>query len=202
MEVNIKYDFIEIGTSDFRTLIETTNEEVGLSIEPIKKYLDNLPIRNNVTKVNYGVSNFNGTTKIYYVTPENILKYNLPNWVRGCNSINTPHPTVKKLLKEKHDNIVTIETIKIVNWKTLITEFNIGGVKLLKIDTEGHDIVILNDYYDNCLINEDILADIIIFEYNELTDKESANELIDKFKTLGYNGSVNGFDYHLIKIIK
>ena len=37
------YDFIEIGTSDFDTLIETSNNDtVGISIEPIKYYLDNL----------------------------------------------------------------------------------------------------------------------------------------------------------------
>ena len=35
------YDFIEIGTSDFDTLIESSDDNVvGLSIEPIKYYLD------------------------------------------------------------------------------------------------------------------------------------------------------------------
>jgi hypothetical protein len=45
------YDFIEIGTSDFDTLIETSDDKtVGLSIEPIKYYLDRLPERKNVKK--------------------------------------------------------------------------------------------------------------------------------------------------------
>ena len=43
------YDFIEVGTSDFRTLIQTCGpNEIGLSIEPIKMYLDNLQTTINI----------------------------------------------------------------------------------------------------------------------------------------------------------
>ena len=35
----MKYDFIEIGTSDFDTLLETTTNKIGISIEPLKYYL-------------------------------------------------------------------------------------------------------------------------------------------------------------------
>ena len=35
------YDFIEIGTSDFNTCIQTCKDsEIGLSIEPLKIYID------------------------------------------------------------------------------------------------------------------------------------------------------------------
>lgn len=192
----MKYDFIEIGTSDFRTLIET-NDGVGLSIEPIKFYLDNLPNKSNVTKVNVGISNYNGEAKIFYITPDNIKKYNLPNWVRGCNSINSPHPTVKKLLGDKYDDIINIDLIKIINWETLIDEYNITEINTLKIDTEGHDAVILRDYYNNCLKNKGLLAKTIIFENNELSDIKSINVLIKDFKTLGYSGQKVNFDYIL-----
>ena len=50
--MKIKYDFIEVGTSDFHTLIqECSDESVGLSVEPISKYLDRLPNKPNVSKV-------------------------------------------------------------------------------------------------------------------------------------------------------
>ena len=43
------FDFIEIGTSDFDTLIEDASESTrGISIEPIKYYLDRLPNKENV----------------------------------------------------------------------------------------------------------------------------------------------------------
>lgn len=38
------YDFIEIGTYDFDTLIR-------ISIEPVKMYLDNLSNKNNIKKL-------------------------------------------------------------------------------------------------------------------------------------------------------
>jgi hypothetical protein len=114
------YDFIEIGTSDFRTLIQTCKDnETGLSIEPIKMYLDNLPDKPNVTKVNCAISNVNSTIEVFYVKPEDIIKFNLPNWVRGCNSINKPHPTVLNLLGDKHDSIITKEIVKVINWLKL-----------------------------------------------------------------------------------
>ena len=34
----MKYDFIEIGTSDFHTLLQTTEGKIGLSVDPIKLY--------------------------------------------------------------------------------------------------------------------------------------------------------------------
>jgi hypothetical protein len=43
----MRYDFIEIGTSDFETLLQESSG-VGLSIEPLKFYLDNLPNKDNV----------------------------------------------------------------------------------------------------------------------------------------------------------
>ena len=49
----MKYDFIEIGTSDFDTLLETTTNKIGISIEPLKFYLDSLPNNDKVIKVNW-----------------------------------------------------------------------------------------------------------------------------------------------------
>ena len=45
--------FIEVGTSDFDTLIQVAKPETaGISIEPIKYYLDRLPNPPNVIKMN------------------------------------------------------------------------------------------------------------------------------------------------------
>ena len=60
---HIHYDFIEIGTSDFHTLIESaTDKTIGLSIEPIKTYLDRLPNKENVFKVQAAVSDSDSTS--------------------------------------------------------------------------------------------------------------------------------------------
>ncbi len=53
----MKYDFVEIGTSDFDTLIQTATDTTrGLSIEPVRHYLDRLPSPAGVKKIWAGVS--------------------------------------------------------------------------------------------------------------------------------------------------
>jgi hypothetical protein len=46
------YDFIEIGTSDFDTEIEKKDNKIGISIEPIKYYLDRVTNKPNCIKLN------------------------------------------------------------------------------------------------------------------------------------------------------
>ena len=41
-------NYLEIGTSDFRTEVEKS-DAVGMSVEPIKYYLDRLPNKENNT---------------------------------------------------------------------------------------------------------------------------------------------------------
>ena len=94
----MKLDYIEIGTSDFDALVEK-HEGNGISIEPLKFYLDALPKKENNIKINAAVSNFIGKIKVYYIHPNDIINYNLPSWVRGCNSISEPHPQIINLLK-------------------------------------------------------------------------------------------------------
>ena len=84
----MKYNFIEIGTSNFDTLIQAaTDATVGLSIEPIQYYLDQLPNPTNVKKINCAVSrtNQNEILHVYYVPEDVIVEQQLPAWLKGCN---------------------------------------------------------------------------------------------------------------------
>ena len=50
-------DFVEVGTCDFDTLIEkATDSTFGLSIEGIKSFLDKLPNKPNIKKINCIIS--------------------------------------------------------------------------------------------------------------------------------------------------
>ena len=73
-------DFIEIGTSDYNTILESCSDnQKGISIEPLKFYLDNLPDRSNVTKINAALVSDNtiNSVKTYFIAPEDIKKHNL-----------------------------------------------------------------------------------------------------------------------------
>ena len=184
------FDFIEIGTSNFDTLIQkASSETIGISIEPIKKYLDDLPDKPNCIKFNGAISNVSGMIDVYYVPKEDIIKYDLPDWVIGCNSVNKYHPTVDKLLKAKglvSKDIICKETIPVLTFSDLVSRFNVKSCKHLKIDTEGHDITILKSYIEFCEQNENFICTEILFESNVLSNKKEVSLMIEKLKSVGY----------------
>ena len=161
-------DFIEIGTSDFDTEIQKNNNRSGISIDPIKYYLDKLPSKSNCLKLNVAISDYNGKAKVFYIPEEKIIKHNLCSWVKGCNSLFTYHPTVYKLCLEKGLDVETTFTSYEVDVKTLMTiilENNISKIKYLKIDTEGHDVVILKKFYEDIITHKknNLLPSKILF---------------------------------------
>jgi hypothetical protein len=183
------YDFIEIGTSDFDTEIQKNDNKCGVSIEPIKYYLDKLPNKENCIKLNMGISNYNGKCVVNYLSEKTIKQYNFPEWVRGCNSINSYHRTVASICREKYINIENIIENDEVEVKTLYNIMNTmcnNGVYYLKIDTEGHDTFILKKFYEEVKNNSD-LPHVILFESNVLTEDNHVNEIIHLFTKKGYD---------------
>ncbi len=156
------YDFIEIGTADFDTFIEKADDNKrGVSIDPFQIYLDELPDRKNVTKICAAISDEEGEADIHYIPQENIEKYGLPSWVKGTPRLYKRHPFVLKLLaNEAEDNPLekaidpdkayAKTTTKVRRLKSIVDEFNIKFIKILKIDTEGMDGRILLDYFRCC----------------------------------------------------
>lgn len=172
---------VEIGTSDFRT---DAGKVDGLFIEPVKEHFDRLPKCN---KENIAISNYEGEIKIYYIPSFVIEAENLPQWVRGCNSINEPHPT---LVKMGWGHFAGYDTVKVERIKTVLERHNITQIDTLKIDTEGHDTVILNDYLDTVTIK----PSKIIFESNVLSSASDVNKLVKRLQKLGYNCEQVKFD--------
>ena len=179
-ENQINYDFIEIGTSNFHALIiDCPEDSVGLSIEPLQKYLDDLPNKPNVTKIATAISDKDGEIDIYNVPLVNIRKHNLPIWVKGCNSVSKPHEYARqKLGEELYDSIVSIDKVPTMSWKTLISKYSVNTINYLKIDTEGHDHIILKSYLEECEKNPKLFANKILFEYNESSDKVALDKII------------------------
>jgi hypothetical protein len=180
----MKYDFIEIGTSDFHTLLQTTEGKIGLSVDPIKLYLNNLPDNPHVIKVNSAISNRNGVADVFWLDPKDIEEYNLSWYLRGCNSIIKPHKTTMSELEEKKlEFLLKQTTCEMITWKTLIERYDVKELDTLKIDTEGHDCVIINDIIDN---DGGVLPRKIFFEGNVLTNPEFIRRTISRLETLGY----------------
>ena len=138
----MKLDFLEIGTSDFDTLCQSSLGS-GMVIEPIKYYIDRLPSRDNLIKLNIAISpcDCETTVDMYYIPPDVIADKGLPDWLKGCNSINRPHPQHSVYPYYVKDTVQSRPLFKVLE------ENQVEGIEHLKIDTEGCDTDILFNYY-------------------------------------------------------
>ena len=188
-------DFLEIGTSNFNTHIQScSDEQVGISVEPLKFYLDDLPNKTNVKKIcaaityNKVLDNIN----IFYIPPDVVDKHNLPQWFKGCNRIGNYH-TYHTVHGVEH--LVKIESIPLLNVEELLTQENIKTIKYLKIDTEGHDCIIMEGFYNYLKEKStDYFPRHITFESNEHSNQNKVTDIIQKFTNLGYTLVQRGYD--------
>lgn len=185
------YDYIEIGTSDFDTLVEIYPDGTnGLSIEPIKTYLDRLPDKPGNTKYNVAITDEDCQLSVFYVKPEDIEANGLPEWVKGCNSVGAPHPSVVRELSERGlMDIYTQDVIDGVSFPSLINQCTIGSVDYLKVDTEGHDFVILRS-----MLNTSLRPNKIRFEANSLYTEDAILGIIADMTQHGYKLIQRTFD--------
>ena len=183
------YDFIEIGTSDFDTLIQSADQGTrGLSIDALSIYLDRLPSPKNCQKVQAAISDREGEVAFYFVRPEHIAQYGLASWVRGCNSIGKPHPSVVAQLEGlglEPMEVMSVETVRMCRLMSIFDQYEVEGVYYLKVDTEGHDAVILHDFFDAC--DNHRLPHSLLFESNILSEREGVQRLIAKLINRGYD---------------
>ena len=189
------YDFVEIGTSDFYTEIQkATDLTKGLSIEPVIYYLNRLPDKLNVKKLNCAITDFNGIIDFYHIPVENYTKvknFRLPCWAKGCSTVNNYHPFIKQLILDKNLDPDEFFVKTVVEAKTLYTcllEEKVETIKFLKIDTEGHDCVILKKFAEEIINNNtlNLLPDTIQFESNTLSNKKDVDEIVNIYNKLNY----------------
>lgn len=187
------YDFIEIGTSNFDTLIQSADDTtIGLSIEPIKYYIDCLPDKKGVKKLNIAISDISGEIDVYYIPEDVIVANNLQDWFRGCNSVNKYHPLH---IQHSVTHLCKIDRVPAITPADLFKQHNVRGVKYLKIDTEGHDCTILKSLYTYLSpMTKEFYPKRILFETNEHTTIDNVDEIIYLYSKLGYVVDSRGYD--------
>jgi glycosyltransferase involved in cell wall biosynthesis/SAM-dependent methyltransferase len=194
-------DFIEIGAGDFCTEIEKSvgTQLRGITVEPIKDYFEALPNTVRVKKVRAAISNFSGSIDIFSL--RNPEKYGMPDWVRGCNSVGSHHPQVMKLVRNANLNeqeVFTVEHVPVMTFTELVKGYN--SCKYLKIDTEGHDYIVLGSYLDCVDAGKFELVPRILFEANELTTLENIETILTRLATYGY--TVESRDQYDIIVVR
>lgn len=181
----IDYDFVEIGTSDFDNLIETADDTVkGLSIEPVKIYFDKLPSKANVKKLNCAVSDKDAELTCYWVHPDDIVEHSLPNWVRGCGTINHQHPLIIEQLSSRQlMHLYRHNKCEVMSWSTLVERESIRSIKFLKIDAEGSDYAILESILNS---THTVLPQRIQFENKDFADGHRLQKIVSAFLEKNY----------------
>lgn len=183
----MKYDFVEIGTSNFDTLIEGANENTrGISVEPIQWYLDSLPSPAGVLKLKCAISRTNRpeTLEVYYVPEHLVRQHNLPDWLRGCNSVGDYH-LQHHVLDVKH--LVQRDQVECLPIGQLFDRYDVTELDYLKIDTEGNDCDIMLHLFEYLRHKSSTMyPKRILFESNELARPAQVQLVISKFIELGY----------------
>lgn len=170
---------VEIGTCDFDT---QAGHRAGLFVEPLKYYFDRLPA--TCVKENVAVSNYTGTTPMFYIPPEQIAAHGLPDWLRGCNSLGRMHPTVQHMLDGGGlpADIICQQEVPVVRLADLLAKHQITEITELKIDTEGHDAIIVHDLLDTSPLR----PRQICFENNGLVPAQDVLTLVRRLQQVGY----------------
>jgi FkbM family methyltransferase len=184
----MKYDYVDIGTCDFDTAYDVAQPgERVLLVEPLQYYLDRIPDRENQTKVNLAISANAGRVPVYHVPDVSIHLFDLPSWVRGCNSIGTRHPTVDNLLKHHNLplNLVNQSHVEVITFRELCSRYQVTEICKLKIDTEGHETFIMPTVLE--MVKEGMYIEEIKFENQEsIGNKAFLDILAQEFVKLGF----------------
>lgn len=135
--------FIEVGTCDFDTCEQLIkNGWNGIVIEPVKYYFDLLPKYGNIHYENIAITDSIGESEIHYLNPETIIKES-NKWMKGISSLNSstgPLSYEKNQFMKKNIIKQKVQTNTLTN---LCEKYNINTIDFLKIDTEGHDMIVL-----------------------------------------------------------
>ena len=141
--MQMHYEFIEIGTSNFATLTErATDKTVGLAVEPVFEYLSQLPDKPLVRKLHCAISQNNQEedAEIYYIPEAVIQMQGLPWYLKGCNTVGSFHKQ-HEWLGVTH--LVERQRVRSIPISRLFLENDVSSCDVLKIDTEGSDCDIL-----------------------------------------------------------
>lgn len=175
------YKYVDIGTADFETSISLINseDEKIILVEPLLHYLNRFPNQKNIYKAPFALSDKDGISQIYFVSEETIMLNEYPFWAKGCNSINEPHPTLLSFIPIKNFEMANVPVLSVSNFINL---YQIEHIGQLKIDTEGHDHIILKEFL-NCQKNNNLVIDKIIVEYIPVfKNTDTLDNLFEEYK--------------------
>jgi len=122
--------FVEIGSCDFNHLNHFADQGwKGVIVEPVKKYLDRIPVKDNVSYLNYAVDTTHGKRNLYLFSD---------------NQVANDHDFAGMSTFYEQENTIPLE-VETITYQEVVDMAGLEQVDYLKIDTEGHDWDILQN---------------------------------------------------------
>lgn len=216
----MNYKFVDIGTCFYATSIDEFGLNVnGLLVEPITKFLNTIPSSPTIYKENSAISNFDGVTDInIYFTKEDLENANLEYFSatkreelrrkkKFADFIKNMLPAAAISAIKARDNWITTKPptatpyqINCITFDTLIKKYDIEYIEFLRIDTEGHEPIVLEQIYNSISSNK-IVIDNIQYErdrHNLFGVNEELDIISKQFVELGYSVSRSQKDGDII----
>jgi hypothetical protein len=162
---------------------------VGLAVEPYAAYLEQLPPRPGVSKVNAAIVSEAdalrgvGTVDLYYIPEDVVDRLNLSPFIKGCNSIGHMHGMHTAVGYEAYVQVAQVPAVSI---RQLLTSNRVRRIRFLKIDAEGYDSTIMHELYLYLVTRGDPLLypERIMFESGEKSQKAFISQTVRKFEQL------------------
>lgn len=140
--------YVEIGACDFDNLdgFLSDNSRV-IFVEPIPAYRESLMSKishDNAIFEECAISSYVGYLEMTYIEPSSATDW----WVKGISHASFSSSNLINNNIQRGYNIGKAMTIKVpcLTLDTFILKHNITDIEYLKIDVEGHELEILNNY--------------------------------------------------------
>ena len=166
---SIKY-YIEIGTCNFDTLTHKFKNDpnwLGLCVEPLDYYLNDLPHRDNTIYENSAVILDENISEVDFYTIQDKELLAKHDWVKGSSSLNPNHNNLSR-----HYSKISV---KAITFPKLIEKYNFYyKCDIVKIDAEGLDGDLVDAIYNFYTSSQDLvklLPKKILFEAKHCLSK-------------------------------
>jgi FkbM family methyltransferase len=124
--------FLEIGSCYFNTLNDfSDNNWKGVIVEPVEKYINLIPRKKNVTYLNCAVDTTKGERTLYMVNQAQV-------------ELDSDYAGMSTFHKWPFTDTIPIQ-VETKTYQEVVSEGELESIDYLKIDTEGHDWVILQN---------------------------------------------------------
>lgn len=187
------FEFIEIGTGDTNYLqFSGRGDRYAMYVEPIPELLESIPSSSQIIKICAAVvgdsyRSLNTPLHFMYRVPDNIeylCGRKIPEWIRGCNTLDTYHPMHVQLRLRRFVEKIPVRTV--ISAQSLLIQNAVFQVEHLKIVTEGWEYEILKNvaaYFVN--MPRAFYPVRISFQTTHMLAKEKS-EILSLFSELSY----------------